>query len=133
MKALLICPGERPEVAALSEFVPLSNIPMFGKSLLEYWIEHLVTQGAMEVFILATDRPEQVRALVGDGERWGIRVTVFPEICELSVAQASARYCGDKGENWVAAPNHITVIDHLPGLAEYPLFASYANWMTALE
>ncbi len=133
MKSLLICPDERTEVSAISETSPLSNISILGKPLLEYWIEHLVTLGAREIFILATDRPEQVRALVGDGARWGVRVTVFPEIRELSVAQANVRYCGNQCEGWLDAPNHITVIDHLPGLAAHPLFASYAHWMTALE
>ena len=72
MKTLLICPGEREGVAALAEFAPLCNVPILGKPLIEYWLEHLVEQGARHVYILATDRPEQVRELAGNGARWGL-------------------------------------------------------------
>src|SRR5262245_15915704 len=130
MKAMLICPGERPEVSALSGSVPLSNVPILGKALLEYWIEYLTVQGAQDIYILATDRPEQVRALVGQGARWGVRITVFPESRELTSAQARHRYCEDSA-NWLSAPDDISVVDHLPGQPELPLFASYAGWVGA--
>ena len=115
MKSILICPGERPEVAALSESVPLSNVLILGKSLIEYWIEHLCILGAKEICILATDRPEQVRALVGDGKRWGVQVSVSPEIRELTVAEARSRYADDT--EMLPAPEDVIVIDHLPDLA----------------
>jgi len=79
MKTLLVCPATRPAVAQLAKMTPLSNVHVCGKSLLEYWLEHLVSLGATEVDILAVDRPEQVRALVGDGARWGLKVTVLAE------------------------------------------------------
>jgi hypothetical protein len=132
MKALLICPDERREVAALSETAPLSNVPILGKTLLEYWIEQLVSRGAREILVLATDRPEQVRALVGDGCRWGIRVTVFPEIRELTIAEARRRYRNSDTGPWLNAPADVVLIDHLPGRAEFPLFTSYADWFAAL-
>ena len=62
MKALLICPAERPAIGTLAEAVPLVNVPLFGKSLIEYWLEYLSSRDAKEVFILAADRPELVRA-----------------------------------------------------------------------
>src|SRR5262245_58721140 len=133
MKALLICPAERPDVSALSESVPLSNLPILGKSLLEYWIEHLSIRGAREIYILATDRPEQVRALIGDGCRWGVQATVFPEKRELTVAQARKRYRTLGATDWLPAPADVNVLDHLPGHAKYPVFMSYRAWMKALK
>lgn len=130
MKALLICPAERREVAALSESVPLSNLPLFGKALLEHWIEHLVKLGAREILLLATDRPEQVRALVSDGCRWGITITVVPEIRELTIVQARRRYRNNDND-WLAAPHDVQVMDQFPGNAEQHLFTSYADWMNA--
>ena len=49
MKALLICPAEREGVSALMESGPLSNLPILGKSLIEYWLEHLAGLGATDV------------------------------------------------------------------------------------
>src|SRR5258708_2680771 len=117
MKALLICPAVRENVAALAESAPLANLPVFGHSLVEHWLEHLALLGAKEVCILATDRPEQVRTLVGDGVRWGIRAEVFPEIRELTQAEARAKYCNDD-DAWLAAPNDVILMDHLPGAPE---------------
>jgi hypothetical protein len=132
MKALLICPTERTNVAALAESVPLSNLPLLGKSLAEYWLEHLATIGAREVYILATDRPEQVRALVGNGARWGLAVRVFPETHELAPAEALAKYAAPDPGGWLPAPDNARTMDRLPGLPESPLFTSYADWFAAL-
>ena len=69
MNAALICPGERPSVSALAQSTPLALTPILGKTLLEYWLDHLVDRGVRHVFLLASDRPEQIRAWVGDGVR----------------------------------------------------------------
>jgi len=130
MNAILICPDQRPEIAALSEQMPLSNLPILGKPLLEYWIEHLVQRGVQEIFILATDRPEQVRALVGNGRRWGIAIVVLPEIRELTIAEARRRYAKLADVN---NPEFIALIDCLPERPELPLFNSYADCMAAAE
>ena len=63
MKALLICPSERPAVRLLAPNAPLSNVPLLGQSLLEYWLSHLACSGLTQALILAGDRPEKVRAL----------------------------------------------------------------------
>ncbi len=133
MRALLICPADRPGVGSWAESAPLGVAPLLGRSLLEHWLEHLAQQGAREVGVLAADRPEQVRALVGDGARWGMRVTVLPEMRELSPAEARAKYCAPGTGPWLAPPEDVTVLDHFPGLPQYPLFTSYADGFAALQ
>jgi Bacterial sugar transferase len=148
MKAVLICPGERPGVAALSAAAPLANVPILGQALIMYWLEHLAAQGVREVRVLATDRPELVRRLVGGGERWGLRVEVIPEIRELTVEEAHAKYChriaglqflrGNGGRNGGercgtdAGAGNVVLVDRFPGLPGLPLFDSYAGWVRAL-
>jgi hypothetical protein len=129
MKALLICPGERAEVSALWEWVPLSNLPILGKTLIEYWLEDLATKGAKEVSVLATDRPELVRALVGNGERWGLRIEVLPETRELTAAEARAKYRSRTASGWMPSPEDVRLMDHLPCLPDFPLFTTYADWI----
>src|SRR2546422_6605662 len=41
LAALLICPAARPAVGALAGSAPLVNAPMFGRTLIELWLEHL--------------------------------------------------------------------------------------------
>jgi hypothetical protein len=132
MNAILICPAERPATRFLAQTVPLAALHAFAKPLVIYWLENLAALGVRCVFILATDRPEQIRALVGDGGRWGLHVEVLTEPRELSVDEARARYCPDPSR-CVPQPLDVSVMDHFPGLPEHPLFKSYANWFDGLR
>jgi NDP-sugar pyrophosphorylase family protein len=129
MKAILICPDERSQVAALSEHVPLSNVPVLGRPLIEYWIEYLAARGAREILILASDQPEQVRAVVSDGARWGVTVTVLPELREITPEEALRKH--RRGGGWMTRPDEVNVVDHFPGLSVLPLFDSYLSFLTA--
>jgi NDP-sugar pyrophosphorylase family protein len=133
MKALLICPDPGLAVAALTESAPLSNVPMLGQSLLEYWLAHLATLGAKEVVVLAADRPEQVLAGVGDGTRWGLRVRVQPENRELTLDEARAKHQANDRAAWLPAPNDVVLLDHLSSLPQLPLITSYADWFAAAQ
>ncbi len=152
MKHFLICPTDRPAVACLAENAPLAVVPLLGRTLVEIWIETLVARGVTHVLVLASDRPHQVRAVVGDGTRWGIQVEVLPQSRELTIDEARKKYAdtlslssssrfesvaSGRGnlEAGVAAPSDetITLLDYLPGLPEHPLFDSYANWFHALQ
>jgi NDP-sugar pyrophosphorylase family protein len=124
MKALLICPSDRPAVAELSRFAPLAAAPLLGQSLLEYWLTHLALAGIKDVHVLADDRPEQIIKLVGNGARWGLKVEVTSEVRELTAAQAQIKYADEFAG---AAPNNVWVLDHFPGEPNSPIFSSYAN------
>ncbi|HEY0456507.1 MAG TPA: sugar transferase [Verrucomicrobiae bacterium] len=127
MKAILICPWERDAVAHLEEKAPLASMPILGKCLVEYWLEHLAELGVREIVILACDRPEIIRQTVSDGRRWGLRIEVIPEMRELTVEEARAKYRGDLDNDWLAAPYDAILMDHLPKLSKCPLVATYAN------
>ncbi|HVM47996.1 MAG TPA: hypothetical protein VMU04_08210 [Candidatus Acidoferrum sp.] len=131
MKAILICPGERRAVPALSRPAPLSNVVILGKPLVQYWLEHLASRGAREVYVLANDRPESVGALVGSGARWGLELKVCPELRELSAKEALTEY--QHGEGWLPAPDLVNAMLHLPGFPEQPLFESYLDFVAAHE
>jgi len=133
MKALLICPADRPGVVRLAEACPLAVLPVLGQSLIEYWLQHLALRGARQVSILATDRPDQVRAVVGDGARWGLQLQLLPQNRELTVAEARGQYRGSDDTLWLASPDDVVLMKHLPGLPEIDLFESYASWFAALQ
>jgi anti-anti-sigma factor len=129
VKALLICPGQRPAVALLAESCPLAVAPLLGKSLVEYWIEYLVTLGVREILIPASDRPAQVRALVGDGTRWGLPISVTAEKHELTTEQAAEKY----GTPSDTLPDVVVLMDHLPGRPGLHIFENYAAWFAGLQ
>lgn len=131
MKACIICPSPRAEVSALSQTVPLAAVPMLGKTLLEYWLEHLAGLGATQVQVMAADRPEVARHIVGDGARWGLRAEVLVEPRELSPGLARTKYPALQKSEWLPDPYDMIAMLHLPGLPERPLFNSYADWFTA--
>jgi len=127
MKASLICPERCPGITALTELAPLPNIPLLGKCLAEYWIEHLALLGAKEVLVLTTDRPDVVRAQIGNGARWGLRVSVQFEKSELTLAEVRLKY-HDPASSWLPAPHDVAVMNCLPCAPGYSLVTSYADW-----
>lgn len=129
MKALLICPSSRPEVNELARTAPLAATPLLGESLVEYWLTNLALSGAKEVRILADDRPEYIRAIVGKGERWGLRADVVAESRELTPAQAQIKHTDFFPAGETTTP--VFVLDHFPGTPQL-LFASYAKLYAAL-
>ena len=122
MKALLICPHERPEVALLAERQPLALLPVCGRALIELWFEQLASNGVREVTVLASDRPEQIRAVIQGGRKWGVKAEVIPQHAELSIEEARSRY-NDFGD--------MAVIDRLPGQTDTAL-DSYKTWHNAV-
>jgi NDP-sugar pyrophosphorylase family protein len=133
VKACLICPSGRPDVSALAHFTPLANVPILGKSLLEYWIEHLAGRGAKHIQVLASDRPEMTQELVGDGARWGLRADVTEETRELSPDLARTKYPILQKADWLPEPEDMVALNHLPGMPQYQLFDSYDGWFSALK
>ncbi len=132
MKSLLICPADRPGVARLAENFPLAITPILGKSVLEYWIEALVARGAKHILVLASDRPDQVRSVVGDGARWGVRLELFPQARELSVLEARNKFRAPDASPWLNE-NDVIAMDALPDFPQLPLFESYSGWFAALQ
>ena len=133
MRALLICPGYRSSVEALSREVPLACLRFASTSLVECWLGHLSVLGVTEVIVLATDRPEQVRKLVSDGARWGLSVTVFPERYELTAEEATRQHPPQNEMPWSDHPNRVVLMDHLPGGAPGSLLASYQDWFCSIR
>ena len=131
MKALLLCPAARPQVGWLAETAPLATVPLLGQSLLEYWLSHLACSNARQVTVVAHERVDQVRALAGDGARWGLAVKVAEELREFTSSQALLKYAADLDP--IPAPGSLVTLDYFPGKPELPLFTSYRDWFAAMQ
>jgi NDP-sugar pyrophosphorylase family protein len=115
----------------LAENAPLACVPFLGQGLVEYWFSHLACAGVKELLVLADDRPDQIRALVGNGARWGIKAEVIEETRELTAAQALLKY--EKQVDASVLQNGIAVLDSFPGRPEQPLFGGYPTWFAAMK
>jgi hypothetical protein len=138
MKGILICPGGRSAVGFLAGTGPLVNWIILGEPLIGYWIQEMAAAGIRQVLIVATDRPEQVRAAVGTGARWGVQAEVVAEMRELSVAEAREKYSGrvlgaGAGSSREAKSSRVVMVDHLPGMPQHPLFTNYADGFAAVQ
>ena len=116
MNAVLICPDTREAAGFARRMKPLALLPIMGRALLDLWLEKLASDGVKHVTILAADRPDQIRRAIGNGGRWGIKITVIPVACEPSIEQARL----------FAADSHTRVLklDTLPALPQMPLWES---------
>ena len=133
MKALLICPADRQGVAALAESAPFCNLPALGKSLVEYWLEHLLQVGSHRPYPRQrqagpSSRPCRQRREVGTLHR---SASGNPGTDRRRSADQVS--CRENHSEWLAAPNDAQVMDHLPGMPDKPLLDSYADWVAALE
>lgn len=122
MKAVLICPAERPGMEHLLQTAPLAAVPLFGQTLVEHWLDHMARKRAEHVRVLAADRPHLIRLLLGDGSRWGFKLEVLPERTELTHEQAVAQF----------GASDVFTMDHLPAFPAYRLFDDYAAFFAAL-
>jgi anti-sigma B factor antagonist len=74
-----------------------------------------------------------VSAAVGDGARWGVRITVTTANAEPTGTRRIEHY-RPRGENgWLPAPFDVVPMTHLPGCSDLPLFESYASWFAAID
>jgi len=65
-------------------------VPVANKPVLFYGVEQLVAAGVREIGIVVGDTAAEVEAAVGDGSRFGARVTYLPQAEPLGLAHAVA-------------------------------------------
>ena len=131
-RVLVICPDERPAVPALCRHRPLALLPLLGRTVLEHALSFLAAQGTKEVTLLASHQVDLIRAAVGQGEAWGLKLEVMAERRELSAAEARAHYGRGDDLTEGAAEGEALVLDRLPQLPEQPLWESYRAWFEAV-
>jgi NDP-sugar pyrophosphorylase family protein len=133
MKSVIICPGRRPGLEGLWERSPLANKPLFGKTVVEHWLEFLAANGVKEVKVIAPDRAQEIARRLGKGERWGLSLEVVSEPSESKVEEARARFRKSTDAGWIAEPHDVILADCLPWDTEHRLFNSYGEFFETLR
>ncbi|MGV3775054.1 MAG: hypothetical protein ACO1QB_19310 [Verrucomicrobiales bacterium] len=133
MNTILICPSQTSSLAYLTEACPPVNLPMLGDSFIAYWLEYLAGKKIKQVHLVVTDRPEEIKAALGDGSRWGLKLEIHPVLRELDVVEARKTYKTGTEDQWPAEPDDVIRLDALPGVAQQGIFVSYREWFKSLE
>jgi hypothetical protein len=120
-RVILICPDQRPALEALTGGVPLALAVYLGKPLIEHCLDGLARSGVTDVLLLASDRPSEVRAYVGDGSVWGLQIRISPESSELSSEEASARHAS-------FLPDAVMTLDCLPQAPGVSVLKDAESW-----
>lgn len=74
-RAVILAAGKNNRLDSLRLDIPKPLIEVGGKPLLVHHLERCARQGIEEVFINLHHFPEKIRALLGDGSRWRVKIT----------------------------------------------------------
>jgi MurNAc alpha-1-phosphate uridylyltransferase len=82
MKALVLAAGRGERMRPLTDIVPKPLLPVAGRPLIAYHLEALARAGMRDVVINLAWLGERLRASLGDGERYGVRIRYSDEGAE---------------------------------------------------
>lgn len=73
-KAMILAAGQGTRVRPLTKDIPKPMIPILGKPVLEYIIEHLARHGIREIMINVAFMHNKIEDYFGNGHRWGVEI-----------------------------------------------------------
>ncbi|MFJ4684879.1 glucose-1-phosphate thymidylyltransferase [Streptomyces sp. NPDC091377] len=88
MKALVLSGGAGTRLRPITHTSAKQLVPVANKPVLFYGLEAIADAGITEVGIVVGDTAEEIREAVGDGSRFGIKVTYIPQEAPLGLAHA---------------------------------------------
>jgi len=91
---MVLAAGRGIRLRPLTDRLPKCMVPVAGKPLLEHTIEWLRGFGVTEVVINLSHLPDVIRGHLGDGGRWGVRITYSLEAEPLGTAGGVKRAAG---------------------------------------
>jgi glucose-1-phosphate thymidylyltransferase len=90
LKALIASGGRGTRLRPITHTRNKHLIPIANKPILHYAIEAAADAGIKEVAIVINADSDEVPQAIGDGSRWGIRITYIPQLTPGGLAQVVA-------------------------------------------
>ena len=73
-KAMILAAGQGTRIRPLTKGMPKPMIPILGKPVLAYLIEHLARHGIKQIMINVAYHHWKIENYFGDGHRWGVEI-----------------------------------------------------------
>jgi mannose-1-phosphate guanylyltransferase len=73
-KGMILAAGQGTRVRPLTKDLPKPMVPILGKPVMEYLVEHLVRHGVTEIMVNVAYHHQRIEQYFGDGSRWGASI-----------------------------------------------------------
>jgi mannose-1-phosphate guanylyltransferase len=73
-KGMILAAGQGTRVRPLTKDLPKPMVPILGKPLMEYQIEHLARHGITQIMVNVAYHHQKIERYFGDGHRWGVEI-----------------------------------------------------------
>lgn len=73
-KGMILAAGQGTRVRPLTNDLPKAMVPILGKPVMEYLIEHLARYGVNEIMVNVAYHHDKIEQYFGDGHRWGVQI-----------------------------------------------------------
>jgi mannose-1-phosphate guanylyltransferase len=73
-KGMILAAGQGTRVRPLTKDLPKPMVPILGKPVMEYLIEHLARHGIREIIVNVAYHHQRIEQYFGDGSRWGVEI-----------------------------------------------------------
>ena len=71
---MILAAGQGTRVRPLTKDLPKPMVPILGKPLMEYLIEHLARHGVRQIMVNVAWHHHHIERYFGDGRRWGVEL-----------------------------------------------------------
>lgn len=88
MRAVIMAGGQGSRLKQISGELPKPMVPVLGKPILQYQIEHLKDCGIREITLVIGHLGEAIRSYFGDGSAFGVSISYFFEDHPMGTAGA---------------------------------------------
>ena len=74
LKGMILAAGQGTRVRPLTKDMPKPMIPILGKPVMEYLIEHLARHGVIEIMVNVAHLNTKIEQYFGNGQRFGVQI-----------------------------------------------------------